>query len=66
MVPDKFRIFEHNNKKYDGFLDYNDNIELSKHGNSFDKLLEENQGVIFVRHEFGFHNGKNIVLLDIR
>ena len=57
--PDKYRIFEHNNKKYDGFLDYNDNIELSKHGNSFfDKLLEENQGVIFVRHEFGFHNGK--------
>lgn len=57
--PDKFHIFENNNKKYDGFLDYNDKIELSKNGNAFfDKLLQENQGVIFVRHEFGFHNGK--------
>ena len=57
--PDKYSIFEHNNKKYDDYLDYNDNIELTDHGNAFfDKLLENNQGIIFVRHEFSFHNGK--------
>ncbi len=57
--PDKYSIFEHNNKKYDHYLDYNDNIELTHRGNAFfDKLLENNQGIIFVRHEFSFHNGK--------
>lgn len=40
------------------FLDYDFKINLSKDGYIyFNKLLDKNQGIIFVRHEHGFHNG---------
>ena len=49
------------------FLDYDFKINLSKDGYIFfNKLLNINQGIIFVRHEHGFHNGsyKLIRVLD--
>ena len=54
--------------KYDrNFLDYDYKINLSSFGETyFNSLLKENQGLIFVRHEHGFHNGlyKNKMVYD--